>query len=231
MIWTINATYIFDFVDRSKTTIINDTKAIRDFNEKLHAVYFNEYMPKNIVTSSKDDIKEFLEKNEEIILKPLNRCFGSGVMYLHKQDKNITSIINTMTNNETTLCMVQKYISAGIYGDKRVLILDGEVLDECIIKLPPTDDFKFNNHCDTYIKKGGLTTSEKEKFTEVAQKLKSMGIIMAGLDVIDEQIIEVNVTSPCYFIKEINERYATHIEHKIANKILESMPAKKWLTK
>ena len=29
-----------------------------------------------------------------------------------------------MTNNETTLVMVQKYIPTGIYGDKRVLILD-----------------------------------------------------------------------------------------------------------
>ena len=27
---------------------------------------------------------------------------------------------------------------------------------------------------------------------------------MAGLDVIEGKIIEVNVTSPCYFIKEIN---------------------------
>lgn len=217
----INATYIFDFVDRNKTIILNDTKAIRDFNEKLHAVLFKEYMPENIVTSNKEDIKEFLKENDEIILKPLNRCFGAGVMYLHKDDKNITSIINTMTNNETTLVMVQKYIPQGIYGDKRVLILDGEVMDECIVKLPPDDDFKFNNHCDDFIKKSTLTEREKENFTVVAQKLKNMEIIMAGLDVIDEKIIEVNVTSPCYFIKEINERFATEIEHKIADKILD----------
>lgn len=222
----INATYIFDFVDRNKTCIINDTSSIRDFNEKLHAVLFKEYMPKNIVTSAKDDIKQFLEENNEIILKPLNRCFGSGVMYLNKNDKNITSIINTMTNNETTLVMVQKYIPAGIYGDKRVLILDGEVMDECIVKLPPDDDFKFNNHCDDYIKKAALNESEKEKFTKVAKKLKEMNIIMAGLDVIDEKIIEVNVTSPCYFIKEINERFAAEIEHKIVDKILETCSKK-----
>lgn len=216
----INATYIFDFVDRTKTSIVNDTKAVRNFNEKLHAVLFNEYMPKNIVTSSKDDIKEFLTENKEIILKPLNRCFGSGVMYLNEKDKNITSIINAMTNNNTTLTMVQKYIPSGVYGDKRVLILDGEVMDECIIKLPPVDDFKFNTHSDDYIKKGVLSEREKENFKKIALRLKEMGIIMAGLDVIDEKIIEVNVTSPCYFIKEINERFETEIEHKIVDKIL-----------
>jgi len=216
----INATYVFDFVDRNKTTIINDTKSIRDFNEKLHSLHFSEYMPKNIVTSSMQDIKEFLNKNEEIILKPLNKCFGSGVMYLNKTDKNITSIINTMTNNETCMVMVQKYIQSGIYGDKRVLILNGKLMDESIIKLPAKDDFKFNNHCDEYIKKGCLTDSEIEKFSIVAKKLLDMGIYMAGLDVIDEQIIEINVTSPCYFIKEINNLFSTEIEHKIAEQIL-----------
>ena len=60
-----------------------------------------------------------------------------------------------------------------------------------------------------------LSDSEKEKFSVVAQGLKKLGILMAGLDVVDEKIIEINVTSPCYFIKEINERFSTRIDHKI----------------
>lgn len=141
----INATYIFDFVDREKTLVLNDTKSIRDFNEKLHANLFSEFMPENIVTSSIEEIEVFLEQNKEIILKPLNRCFGAGVMYLKEGDKNTRNIINSMTNNQTTLIMVQKYLSASEFGDKRVLILGGEVLDECVIKLPSRDDFKFSS--------------------------------------------------------------------------------------
>lgn len=216
----INATYILDFVDREKTTILNETKSIRDFNEKLHANLFHEFMPENIVTSNKDEIETFLEKNQEIILKPLNRCFGAGVMYLKQGDKNTASIINTMTNNQTTLIMVQKYIKNAEFGDKRVLILGGEVLDECVVKLPSGDDFKFNNHSDEYIKKASLTQSEKVKFTKIAKKLNEIGIVFAGLDVIDEQIIEVNVTSPCYFIKEINNYFSTSLEKKICEYIL-----------
>jgi len=222
----INATFVLDFVDKSKTLILNDTKAIRDFNEKLHANYFNEFMPENIVSSNKEDIQKFLEKNQEIILKPLNRCFGAGVMYLKHGDKNTQSIINTMTNNQSTLIMVQKYISNAQFGDKRVLILGGEVLDECVVKLPSGDDFKFNNHSDEYIKKATLSQSEKAKFTQVAQKLNEMGIVMAGLDVIDEQIIEVNVTSPCYFIKEINNYFSTNIEKKITDYLLSQISCK-----
>ncbi len=58
----INATYIFDFVDRQKTLILNDTTQVRNFNEKLHAVLFNDLMPENIVTSSKTDIMDFLKR-------------------------------------------------------------------------------------------------------------------------------------------------------------------------
>lgn len=217
----ISATYIFDFVDRNKTQIINDTTAIRSFNEKLHANLFREFMPENIVTASKDDIEDFLSVHKEIILKPLNNCFGQGVMYLKEGDKNTLSIIKTLTHDGKSLAMVQKYLPQAQNGDKRVLILNGEVLDECVTKLPTKDDFKFNTHSDEFIKKAELSSSEKEKFTQVAQGLKKIGIQMAGLDVVDEKIIEINVTSPCYFIKEINARFNTHLEDKMNKFMLE----------
>lgn len=216
----INATYILDFVDRKNTVIMNDPRAVRDFNEKLHTVLFSDLMPEHIVTSSKSDIIEFLNEFGEIVLKPLNRCFGAGVMTLKKGDKNTAVIINSMTNNGSTLVMVQKYIEQAKYGDKRVLFLGDEVLDYCVQKLPSNDDFKFNEHCDSNIIKAVLTDSEREKFKPVAKKLNAMGISMAGLDVIDEKIIEINVTSPCYFIKEINNHFGINLERKVTDFIL-----------
>ena len=47
-----------------------------------------------------------------------------------------------------------------------------------------------------------------------------MGIYMAGLDVIDEKIIEVNVTSPCYFIRGNHNHFNCHIENDITDFIL-----------
>jgi glutathione synthase len=223
----INATYIFDFVDKEKTFIMNDTTSIRNFNEKLHAVLFNKFMPNNIITSSKKDIIEFLKENEEIILKPLNQCFGGGVMYLKHGDKNTAVIINRMTNNEKQLIMVQKYIPQAQYGDKRVLTLGEEVLPYCVQKTPSNDDFKFCEHNDSNIKKAVLSDTEIAKFSEVAKKLNSMGIFMAGLDVIDEKIIEVNVTSPCYFIKEINNHFGIHVEDIVSDFILNKAACKK----
>lgn len=217
----INATYVFDFVDKNKTVVLNDTKAIRDFNEKLHSVCFNEFMPENVVTSSKNDILEFLNKHDEIILKPLNKCFGSGVMYLKKGDKNTSVIINNSTNNGTNLVMVQKYLKNAEFGDKRVLILGDKVYDYCVRKIPCKDDFKFSQHNDDYVKKDTLSDVEKQKFKPLAEALCARGIYMAGLDVIDEQILEINVTSPCYFIKEINNAFGINFEKMIVDDIFE----------
>lgn len=214
----INATYIFDFV--TKPDVINSPRAIRDFNEKLHSIYFKDLMSENIVTSSLNDIEQFLSEHKKIVLKPLNRCFGSGVMYLYDGDPNTRTIINTMTNNENTLVMVQKFISGVYSGDKRVLTLGDNVLKYCIKKLPSKDDFKFNTHNDNFITKAELSNDEFSKFSQVAKKLNSMGISMAGLDVIDGKIIEINVTSPCYFIKEINNLYGIQLEKVICDFLL-----------
>ena len=216
----INATYIFDFVKTAK--VINSPLSIRNFNEKLHSLYFKEYMPESLVSSSLEEIEEFLKSQQEVILKPLDKCFGSGVFYLKQGDKNTRSIINTVTANQTNFVMVQKYIPQGSSGDKRVLTLGDKVLDFCIVKHSTLDDFKFNTHSMDYISKGTLSLQEKLSFERVAKKLSENGILMAGLDVIDGQIIEINVTSPCYFIKEINSYFDVHLEQSICNFLLDN---------
>lgn len=214
----INATYVFDFVN--EPTVINSPSSIRDFNEKLHSLRFSEYMTDCIVTCSLKDIENFLKQHGQIVLKPLNRCFGSGVMYLYEGDPNTRTIINTLTNNESTLVMVQKFIPDVKKGDIRVLTLGKKVLPYTVKKLPSSDDFKFNTHNDNFLTKSDLTPDDVNLFTPVAEKLSSMGIQMAGLDVIDKKIIEINVTSPCYFIKEINAIYGCKLEKEICDFLL-----------
>ena len=214
----INATYIFDFVKNPK--VINSPRIIRDFNEKLHSVYFKDYMTENIVTASIDDIERFLSVHKKIVLKPLNRCFGAGVMFLYEGDPNTRTIINTMTNSGNTLVMVQEFIPQVTSGDMRVMTLGDRVLDYAVKKLPSKDDFKFNTHSDDFIKKAELSYDEKIKFTDVAKQLNALGISMAGLDVIDGKIIEINVTSPCYFINEVNNLFNVHLEKEICDFLL-----------
>ena len=219
----INASYILSYVDTKKTLIINSPNAIRDKNEKLYINEFKtlipENIPENIVASDEKIIKEFLFEQNEIIIKPTNRCFGSGVFYLHSKDKNINAILQTATNNFKTAVMVQKYLPEIEYGDKRLIYIAGKIFDYCVVKIATNNDFKFNEHNQNTLKFGELTREEKLIEQKVKDKFEHDGIYLAGLDVIDGKIIEINITSPCFFINEINSLYNIHFEEIIFNKI------------
>ncbi len=211
----INACYVFNFVDREKTLLINDPVEVKNFNEKLHINYFPEFVPDNIVTSSVELIMNYVEEKKEAILKPLNRCFGSGVYYLNRNDNNLLTITNNMTEEGKVQVMVQEYLPEAKEGDKRVLIIGDTVLDECIQKLPGDHNFKFSIHSDKYFKPAKLSENEKIMAQHIASQLSERGIYLIGLDVIKEKAIEINVTSPCYFIREINQNYGIKFEDKI----------------
>ena len=215
----INATYILSMVNQEKTLVLNSPDAIRNKNEKLYINDFPSISPKNIVTSDSKQIKEFLKENGEIVIKPLNRCFSSGVFYLYYGDKNTNTIINTATDNGKTTVMVQEFLPQIKDGDKRLIFICGEILNFCVQKIATNDDFKFNEHCDANLKLTTLTQKEKEIENIISQKLMKDGVIMAGLDTIDGKIIEINITSPCFFIKEINALYNINLEKIIADKL------------
>lgn len=217
----INATYILSSVDKNKTLILNSAESIRDKNEKLYINDFPSIAPKNIVTSSPKLIREFLNENKEIIIKPLNRCFSSGVFYLYHGDKNTNTIINTATDNSKTSVMVQEFLPEIKQGDKRLIFICGEILEYCVQKVATNDDFKFNEHCDSNLKFGSITQDEKNIEKVISKKLLSDGVVMAGLDTIDSKVIEINITSPCFFIKEINSLYGISLEKIIVDKLEE----------
>lgn len=222
----INACSVFDYVDTERTILINNPVAIKNFNEKFHLNYFPEYAPENIVTANSDEIKNFVREHKKAIIKPLNQCFGGGVYYLDTEERNINAIIKNLTNNGKTMVMVQKYLEGASGGDKRILIVGEYVFDECIKKLPGKDDFKFSVHSDKYFETSKLTLEEKEMAQKVAKHLNAVELYMAGLDVADGKIMEINVTSPCYFIREINAHNNERFQDILMDKLIELIELK-----
>lgn len=214
----INATYVLDYVDE-KVFCVNSPYALRNINEKLYVNKFPSLAPKNIVTSEAALIKEFLFENNEIIIKPLNKCFSSGVFYLNTRDKNINAIISSATDNGKTKVMVQKFLPKISEGDKRLIFIAGEIFDYAVTKVATNNDFKFNEHKKENLILGNLTPAQKEMEKIISKTLMDDGVYMAGLDVIDDKIIEINITSPCFFINEINSLYNINFEKIIFNKI------------
>ena len=214
----INATYILSYVDKS-VFVINDPKALREKNEKLYINEFQGYIPENTVSANEKIIKEFLFKHKEIIIKPLNRCFGSGVFYLNDKDKNINAILQNATNNFKTQVMVQEYLKKIKKGDKRLIYICGKLYDYCVRKIATNNDFKFNEHNKDTLKFAQLSKEDKELENVIKDKFEHDGIYLAGLDVIDGKMIEINITSPCFFINEINEIFNINFEKIITDRI------------
>lgn len=214
----INATYVLDFVQKN-TLVLNNPQGLRNANEKLFINNFPKIIPENIVSANADLIKEFLYKKKEIIIKPLNCCFSKGVFYLHNQDKNIHTIIDTATNSGTKAVMVQEFLPQIANGDKRLVYINGEIFPEAVCKIHGSDDFKFNTHADKYFKLGEVSKEELAIADYIKPKMDEEGLFIAGLDVIDGKMIEINVTSPCFFIKEVNKLFGINFEEKILNSL------------
>jgi glutathione synthase len=213
----IFATYVLDFVDRTTTVVANRPEGIRNANEKLYINNFYDLTPPSITTSNIDLIRDFVAEYGEAVLKPLNKCFGKGVYFLKKGDKNLNTILDSATNSGELTVIVQEFLKNGHHQDKRVIMIGGEVYEECITKLSGKEDFKFNTHRDEFFKKTVLTDKEREIANRISAKLMQDGLYLVGLDVMDEKLLEINVTSPCFFIKEINEMYGVNLEKRIVD--------------
>ena len=200
----IYKSFILDLVKENKTKVINSGFALRNFNEKLIILNFPKYIPDTIVTSNKKDIENFKKKHQKIILKPLNLMGGRSIYYIEELDKNFNVIFEDMTDMGRNYIMAQKFLEEVAEGDKRIIIINGNVIEQSIIRKSSENDHRSNIASGGYIEKYTLNSNEKKICKEVGNYLSSNNIFFAGVDMIGEKITEINITSPTC-IAEINK--------------------------
>jgi glutathione synthase len=181
---------------RGKTLVVNDPRGLRDANEKLYATHFAKHMPRFTVTSDRDRVFQFVRAHGgKGVIKPLHGAGGASVMMVVLGDDNARSIVDTITNEGKRLAMIQEYLPAVRQGDKRVLLLDGQILG-AINRVPRSDDLRSNIHVGGRVEPCEVTDEERAIVTDIAPKLLADGLMFVGLDVIGGKLTEVNVTSP-----------------------------------
>ena len=201
----LNLTYLLDHAVQEGTDVINNPSSIRNHNEKLSILNFQEIIPPTIVTSNASDVVNFLKIHEKIVLKPINGMAGNGIFVIDELDKNINSILETSTVNDTKVMMAQKYIPDIIEGDKRIIIIKGEPLPFCLARIPDGKDFRAN------LAKGGTgiakkLTADDIKIVNVIKKyLVKSKLDFVGIDVIGKYLTEINVTSPTCLVEIENQ--------------------------
>ena len=201
----LNLTYLLDHAVKERTDVINNPSSIRNHNEKLSILNFQEIIPPTIVTSNASDVVNFLKIHEKIVLKPINGMAGNGIFVIDELDKNINSILETSTVNDTKVMMAQKYIPDITEGDKRIIIIKGEPLPFCLARIPDGKDFRAN------LAKGGTgiakkLTADDIKIVNVIKKyLVKSKLDFVGIDVIGKYLTEINVTSPTCLVEIENQ--------------------------
>jgi glutathione synthase len=180
---------------RGRVLVVNDPRGLRDANEKLYTLHFARHMPRTVVTSDRDRIHAFFAAIGTGVVKPLDGAGGSGVMVVQKGDRNARSIVDYITRDGTRHAMAQEFLPAVAAGDKRVLLLEGQILG-AINRIARDDDVRSNIHAGGRVEKARVTAEERAVVADMAPRLAADGLVFVGLDFIGGKLTEVNVTSP-----------------------------------
>ncbi|MBD2083315.1 glutathione synthase [Leptolyngbya sp. FACHB-17] len=211
------ATYILDYIDPTKTKVINSPSGIRAANEKMYALQFTEAIPETIVTQEKRVILQFLEQQGTAVLKPLGGKAGEGILFLQSGDRNLNSMIEISTQQGTLPIMVQTYLPQAKDGDKRIILLNGEPIG-AVNRIPTGNEFRGNMAVGGRSAQTDITDREREICTQLAPTLQKDGLFFVGIDVIGGYLTEVNVTSPTG-IREVDRLNNTQLAVQVIQSI------------
>lgn len=216
----LSSTYLLDFVGK-ETLIVNNPFWVRNFPEKLLVLNYPQLMPATIITSRIEVIQEFREKYGDIILKPLYGNGGAGVFKINYNDKNFVALFELFQMNSTEPLIAQEFLPEVINGDKRIILLDGEILG-AINRIPQKGEIRSNMHVGGKAVATELSIDEIKICEQIGSTLKEHGQIFVGIDVIGGKLTEINVTSPTG-LQELekfeNKNLASIVWDKLISKI------------
>ena len=216
----ITATHILEKI-ASQTLILNNPFHVRNAPEKIFVTEFSKFMPDTLITRETDEIIKFKNKNKNIIIKPLYGNGGEGVFYVKDNDSNFNVIIENFLNSNEEQFIVQSYIPEVKKGDKRIILIDGEVVG-AINRIPAKNENRSNMHVGGKPIKTSLNKNDKLICDTISPHLKAKGLFFVGIDVIGNYLTEINVTSPTG-IREINKLNKTNIEKNFWDKALKKL--------
>lgn len=214
----IYSTYILEAAERRGSLVVNKPQSLRDCNEKVFATEFPQCVPPLLVSRDQARLKGFLAEHQDVVYKPLDGMGGTSIFRVKEGDQNLNVILETVTQYGTETIMAQKFMPQISQGDKRILVVDGEIIPFCLARIPTGSDFRGN------LAAGGRGVvqplSERDMWIaqQIAPTLKQRGLVFVGLDVIGDYLTEINVTSPTC-IREIDNAEDTKIGERLIKAI------------
>jgi glutathione synthase len=191
----ITATHLLERI-QGETLVVNDPASVRNAPEKIWVLDFPQFMPPTVVTRSLGLTRKFLAEHGDIIVKPLHGFAGGSVFRIGPDGRNLASLMELFNRTYREPHVVQRFIPEIASGDKRIVLVDGEVAG-AINRVPGEGEIRSNLAVGGKAAKTDLTSDEQEICATLGPELKKRGLLFAGIDVIGGKwLTEINITSP-----------------------------------
>lgn len=220
----IITTYLLEMAELAGTLIINRPSSLRDANEKFFITRFPLCCTPMVVSRDQHRIRDFVNQQKDVIVKPLDGMGGESIFRLSPKDPNLSVILELATLHGTKTVMAQQYIPQISEGDKRILLINGEAIPYALARIPACGETRGN------LAAGGSGTgielSDHDHWIcrQLGPTLREMGILFAGIDVIGDYLTEINITSPTC-IRELDKQYDLDIAGQLMDCIEQQLNA------
>lgn len=214
----IYATYLLEAAESRGVYVVNKPRSLRDANEKLFTAWFAHCCAPTLVAREAKMFREFLHEQGEIVLKPLDGMGGASIFRVAENDPNLSVILETMTRHNSRFVMAQRYLPEIVDGDKRILVVNGEVVPYALARIPAQGESRGNLAAGGRAEGRELTARDRWIAEQVGPTLKERGLVFVGLDVIGDYLTEVNVTSPTC-VQELDKLFGLNISAKLMDHI------------
>lgn len=191
----ITATHLLERIE-SETLVVNNPVSVRNAPEKVFVLDFRQFMPPTLVTRSVAEIREFQNRHGAVVVKPIHGNGGKAIFRVPENGDNLSALIEVFNQTWPEPHMVQPFLPSVAEGDKRIVLVDGEYAG-AINRKPGAGEFRSNLAVGGSAEASEPTPREEEICAALGPKLKELGLIFVGIDVIGgEWLTEINVTSP-----------------------------------
>ena len=199
------STWLLSAAAREGARVFNAPDAIRDHNEKIAIAEFPQFCVPTLVTREAARLQAFIDEHRDVVVKRLDVMGGENIFRVRGDDPNRNVIVEIMSQAGSRTVMAQRFIPEIAEGDKRVILIDGELVPHCLARIPKPGESRGNLAAGARAEAQPVSDRHREIAAAIGPALAARGLLFVGLDVIGHWITEINVTSPTGF-REIQDQ-------------------------
>ena len=201
--WAPNSGLLFAQLAALKHVIVlNDPTHLTDASNKTYFQHFpEEVRPVTCITLDAEEIKAFIASHDgHGVIKPLQGSGGQSVFVVTPDSGgNLNQMIDAVTRDGYAI--VQEYLPKAVDGDLRLLTLNGRPLQvdgtyACIRRYNDSGDARSNISAGGKYEMAVPGEDALRIASIVAPKLMRDGMYFAGLDIVGDKMMEINVDTP-----------------------------------